>query len=161
MAKIDILKKLIREELRAVLREELPKILNERTNQNPNSYKNSVLESAKRKGSQVPLTLNTRPAARPQEAKVFHSNNPLAAMLNETATTMMQSEESAYFDVSEGQDGYSVMQNAQLDRSIPIANDATDMIRSSVPSSDVSMVQVNAVPDFNGLMDKLINKGVI
>ena len=57
MAQIDALKKLIREELRAVLREELPKLLKEVQAPAVKDPKKNLQEQVKAK---IPGTLNTK-----------------------------------------------------------------------------------------------------
>lgn len=156
MAKIDILKKLIREELRAVLREELPKILSEsKKMEAPKSYKSSILE-AKSKAKQIPGTLNTVPPPVPVFSK---STNPLADMLNETAMQLSQNE-TMYFDTSNvNANGFDIMRNAQGEAEV--VQDVNSMLVSARPSSNFDMVQINAVPDFTGLMNKMKERGEI
>ena len=58
MAKIDLLRRIIREEVEAALRKELPKIIKESLDSKPVSYKSTIENSVKSKVP--PLTLNTK-----------------------------------------------------------------------------------------------------
>jgi hypothetical protein len=156
MGKLDALRKLIREELRAVIKEELPKILNEGKRSPATSYKNSILES-RGKESNIPGTLNVE---RKPVVPKFAKDNPMAAFLNDTANSLVNSQELQYFDSSE-KDGYALMNEVSENREVGVAPNVSSMLASSRPSSAVEMVQINEVPDFTGLMSKLMSKGVI
>jgi hypothetical protein len=159
MEKISILKKIIREELRAVIKEELPKILNEKYSREdrPKNYANSILES-KEKSTKIPNTLNT--VNTPRIPK-FDSRNPMAKFLAETAESMANSDDTVYFDSSNvNANGFDLMTDNAINKT-RVVSGVGDMLRSSVPSSDPSMVQINAVPDFTNLMAKLKEKGAI
>jgi hypothetical protein len=56
-------------------------------------------------------------------------------------------------------DGYSAINN--YSQEVSSVGNVNDMLAASRPSSTHEMIQINAVPDFNGLMDKMLNKGVI
>jgi hypothetical protein len=151
---IDILRKLIREELRAVIKEELPRLLEENKKSVP-SYKESVLES---KNKKIPGTLNTSRPAPPK----FVSRDPISNILNETANSMMQSEDTFYFDSSNvTADGLGMMQNVNYNREPNVVDNVSDMLSSARPSSNIEMVQINNVPDFTDLMSRMREKGVM
>jgi hypothetical protein len=42
-----------------------------------------------------------------------------------------------------------------------VVSDVNSMISTARPSSDVSMVQINEVPDYSNLMKNLMDKGAI
>jgi hypothetical protein len=159
MSKVDALRKLIREELRVVLREELPRILNE--NRKPAgsmSYKDSILESQNKSRKPVPGTLN---AERKPVVPKFSNTNPLASFLNDTAVSMVGSQDEMYMSpVNQEVDGFSVMQNASINENVA-TSDVNGMLASARPSSAVEMVQINEVPDFTDLMTKMRAKGVM
>lgn len=159
MSKLDLLRKLIREELRVVIREELPRILNEgKKPVGSMSYKDSILESQSKPKKPVPGTLN---AQRRPEVPKFSSANPLSSFLNETAQSLVGSQEEGYFSQETQQlDGYSVFQNASINENVE-ASDVSSMISSARPSAALEMVQINEVPDFSDLMGRLREKGVI
>ena len=159
MGKVDLLRKLIREELRVVIREELPRILNEsRKPVGSVSYKDSILESQTKTRKPVPGTLN---AQRKPEVPKFSSINPLASFLNDTAQNMVGTQDEMYLDQSnQNLDGYSVMQSVGLNENAEASN-VGNMLASARPSAAVEMVQINEVPDFTDLMSKMIAKGVM
>jgi len=147
MAQIDALRKLIREELRAVIKEELPKILKEVQAPAIKDPKKALQEQVKAK---IPGTLNSQ-ASRPQIK--FDTSNPMAAFLNDTAKSMLQEDFS--------------MTSADVNPSLGFqpkevkVGSVEGMLGSSRPSSNFDMVQINEVPDFSGLMNKLKEKGQI
>jgi hypothetical protein len=159
MSKIDLLRKLIREELRVVIREELPRILNENKKQVGSiSYKDSILESQNKSRKQIPGTLNVE---RKPVAPKFSSVNPLASFLNETATSMVGTQDEMYLNpVNVESDGYSILQNSTINENTQ-ASDVSSMLATARPSAAVEMVQINEVPDFTNLMTKLKAKGAI
>jgi len=166
LAKLRIL---IREEVKNAIREEMPILIMEAM-----AKQNRLLESAKKKGLSpiqeaakpapkkptIPGTLNTRPynpAQQFQQAqKPFAGKDPMSQLLNETAVGMLNEDVGAFATADVDMDGMSFMQNIEA----PVG-DVNDMLASSRPSSAVEMVQVNAVPDFTQLMQKMMAKGVM
>jgi hypothetical protein len=153
MGKADLLRKLIREEVKKALREEMPSILKEISG---NTGK-AVIKEASKKGYDLPLTLNKTPQK--VVAPKFAPNNPLAALLNETATNMANGGEDNWPTISMDSGDVSAAEFMARD-SAPVG-DVSDMLAMSKRSGAVEMVQVNAVPDFNDLMNKMISKGVM
>lgn len=147
---LDALRKLIREEMRQVIREELPKLLVE--NRGATKYSDTFKP---KKNDQPPLTLNTR--ERKVIPPIVTGNSMLNSLLNETAAAMTPADEVhvSTMDV----DGYSLMQQS-VDENAGVGG-VGDMLQSAAPSSAVEMVQINQVPDFSELMDRMINKGVM
>jgi hypothetical protein len=144
MTKVDLLKKLIREELRSVIREELPKILSE--------VKTPVFDAKKALQEQVktkiPGTLNT------STPKPAHFNNsPMADFLNDTARSMLSEDFSMTTD-----DIHPVM--AFQPKQDKVGN-VNSMLTTARPSSNLAAVQINEVPDFTGLMSRLKERGAI
>lgn len=153
MGKADLLRKLIREEVKKALREEMPSILKEVVS----TSGKAVIKEAPRKGYDLPLTLNKEPQK--VVAPKLPSNNPLAALLNETANSMANGGDDAWPTISRDSGDVSVSEFMARD-SAPVG-DVSDMLAMSKRSGAVEMVQVNAVPDFNDLMNKMISKGVM
>jgi hypothetical protein len=146
MAKIDLLRKLIREELTYVIKQELPKLLSEVNKPAIIDYKKNLQESIK---SKIPGTLNTsRPAI-----KKFTSNNPLSALLNETATSMLNEDIHMTSDDVHPSLGFQPREAS--------VGDVNSMLSSARASSNIDAVQINEVPDFTGLMNKLKQSGQI
>ena len=144
MAKLDLLRKIIREEVRAVFQEELAGILKEAavTNRNP-----VIRESVRPTKPQVPGTLNQ--VAPRVIAPNLGMNNPLNSLLAETAQAMT---------IDDMQD---LNAEAGFDRDAPIVESVNDMFAAARGSSNLEAIQINAVPDFSGLMAKMKANGEI
>lgn len=145
MAKVDALRKLIREEVRAVFQEELAGILKEAIMVNKGQQ--PITESAAPKKSQVPGTLNTQ-RPKPMMAPVLGAGNPLNSLLAETAATMTA-------------DDYGSLGGESVERDAPIVESVGDMFASAKASSNLDAIQINAVPDFTGIMAKMKANGEI
>lgn len=146
MGQIDQLRKLIREELRAVIKEELPKLLKEVKAQPVVDPKKALQEQVK---SKIPGTLNT---ATPKQIK-FSGNNPMAAFLNDTAKNMLNED----FNMTT-MDVHPSM--AFQPKEVNVGS-VQGMLGTARPSSNIDAVQINEVPDFSGLMNKLKERGEI
>lgn len=147
MAQIDVLRKLIREELKTVLREELPKILSEAKGPIVDPKK-ALQEQVK---SKIPGTLNTASSIR--KPIKFAGNNPMAALLNDTAKNMLSED----FSMTTENVHPAMAFQPKQDR----VGDVNSMLSTARPSSNLAAVQINEVPDFSGLMSKLKEKGAI
>lgn len=150
MTKLDSLRKIIREEMRVVLKEELSKLMLE--GKKSTSYSDTFKS---KKENEVPLTLNSQP--KKVIAPKLTNNSMLNSLLNETAMGMQQTDD-LHFS-SHDVDGFSLMQRASQD-SVKTGT-VNSMLASSRPSAAHEMVQINEVPDFSDLMNKLADKGVI
>lgn len=146
MGQVDQLRKLIREELRAVLNEELPKLLSEVKKAPMMSSQKALQEQVK---SKIPMTLNTTP---PKPIK-FASNHPMAAFLNDTAQSMLNED----FSMTSG-DVHPSMAFQPKEVKVGSVN---GMLGTARASSNLDAVQINEVPDFTGLMSKLKEQGQI
>lgn len=148
MAKIDLLRKLIREEVVAAIRQELPKMLSEhKGSPQPYDTKKALQEQVK---SKIPGTLNTRQA---KPAVVFANNNPMAALLNDTAKSMIKED----FSMTTDQVHPTLAFQPREDR----VGDVQSMLTTARPSSNIDTVQINEVPDFSALMGRMKEKGQI
>lgn len=144
MAQVDLLRKLIREELRTVIREELPKILSEA--KSPISDpKKALQEQVKAK---IPGTLNTH-----KPKQVQFTGNPMAAFLNDTAKNMLSED----FSMTTENVHPALAFQPKQDK----VGDVNSMLSTARPSSNINAVQINEVPDFTGLMSRLKEKGAI
>ena len=154
VSQVDLLRKLIREEVAKAIRQEMPAILQEI--QTSSTTKQVIKESIATKKA-VPLTLNTQPV-RP---KPNFSGNPLANMLNETAMTMGDMDDMSFNTSDIGPDSIGVDPTSFFQPKQVAVGDVNGMLATARPSSDISMVQINEVPDFSDLMSKLKAKGAI
>lgn len=154
MASVDLLRKLIREEVKAVFQEELAGILKEAIVANKGTR--TVIEEQAPKKATVPGTLNTKPF-RPVAAPNLGSNNPLTSLLAETANTMANESYEGMSFTSDDAMGFGMMQT----REPAVVDSVGDMMATARASSNFDAIQINAVPDFTGLMSNLKAKGAI
>jgi len=153
-SQIDLLRKLIREEVAKAIRQEMPAILQEvRTS----STTKEVIKESKPVKKAVPLTLNTQPM---RPAANF-SGNPLASILNETAMSMVEMDDMSFTTGNIGPDSIGVDPTSFFQPKQVAVGDVNSMLSTARASSDPSMVQINEVPDFTQLMSKLKAKGAI
>jgi hypothetical protein len=152
MAKVDLLRKLIREEVKAALREELPKLINEI--KSPSTGVSNVIKEMKKQ--QFPMTLNTVDTYKKRSETQFTKSSPLNALLNETAMSMQPDDIETLSYTSDMVSPIDFFQPKEA-----TVGDVNGMLSTARPSSDISMVQINEVPDYSGLMKNLIDKGAI
>lgn len=143
MAKLDVLRKIIREEVRTVFQEELAGILKEAVIANrPQQLVNETIKPK----TQVPGTLNRQtPRLVPP---VLSPNNPLNSLLAETAMTMTAKD-------FEGFGGNAAPVET------PVVDSMNDMFASARKSSNLDAIEINAVPDFSGIMAKMKANGEV
>jgi len=140
----EIIRQIIREEITRALRTELPKIISE-------SVKPELTQT--KKTNQPPLTLNSSPMVRYEDVKFKKSSNPLTNLLNETAMSMQQDDSSMHFSTDNvGPGMHPAMAFQPKEASVGTVN---DMLATAKPSSNIDAVQINAVPDFSAIMDKM------
>ena len=151
---LELLKKLIREEVVNAIRQEMPAILKEIQS---SSSPKEVIKESKRPKMAVPATLNTQPV-RP---KPNFTGNPLANMLNETAMTMGDMDDMSFNTSDIGPSSIGIDPTSFFQPKQVAVGDVNGMLATARPSSDPSMVQINEVPDFSALMSKLKAKGAI
>jgi hypothetical protein len=153
-SQIDLLRKLIGEEVEKAIRQEMPAILQEiRTS----SSTKEVIKESKQVKKAIPGTLNTQPV-RPTPN---FSGNPLANILNETAMSMVEMDDMSFTTGNIGPDSIGVDPTSFFQPKQVAVGDVNSMLATARASSDPSMVQINEVPDFTGLMSKLKAKGAI
>lgn len=139
-----ILRQIIREELTKVLRDELPKLLSESTKK--------VMPQQKRP-DQPPMTLNSSPMVRFEDVKFKQSSNPLASLLNETAKDMLNEDTAMHFstnDVGAGMHPAMAFQPREV-----ATGGINDMLATAKASSNVDAVQINVIPDYSAMMEKM------
>jgi len=139
MANSDALRKLIREEVRAVFQQELAGILKEAIIANRGTQ--TITESVRPTGKPVvPATMN-RSIPKPI-APVLSPGNPLNSLLAETAQSMTMDE-------------FGDLNGEGVERDVPIVESVGDMFANSRGSSNLEAIQINAVPDFTHMMAKM------
>jgi hypothetical protein len=140
MAQLDALRKIIREEVRAVFQEELAGILKEAIIANKGSR--SIVESNVSQKSQIPNTLNTRPVVQKLVPPVLSPGNPLNSILAETAMSM-------------NPEDYGNLGNTGNTREAPTVESVDQMFASARKSSNLEAIEINAVPDFSHMISKM------
>jgi len=157
MANVDLLRKLIREEVKAVFQEELAGILKEAIIANKGTK--TIVESEKPKKTLIPDTLNTQ-SFRPRASPNLGNNNPLTNLLAETAQAMTNEDVSGFNFTSEDAPGFGggfMPQQAEPQ----VVDSVGGMMATARASSNFDAIQINAVPDFTELMTNLKAKGAI
>jgi hypothetical protein len=147
---------MIREEVQKALHEEMPKILRE-LKSIPES-KSSLKESTKDMYG-VPLTLNQsrkQIIQTPQNMPAFANNKALNSLLQETMLSMT-SDDADGFGYNTEQQHPGVVFQPREDR----VGSVDEMLSTARGAGNIEAVQVNVVPDFSALMDRLLEKGDI
>jgi len=156
MTKSQIFRKMIREEVQKALHDEMPKILRE-LKSIPES-KSTLKESTKDMYG-VPLTLNESKKSinqTKQNLPAYANNKALNSLLQETMLSMTSDDAAGYgFNTEEQHPG--VVFQPKEDR----VGSVDDMLATARGSGNIEAVQVNVVPDFSALMDRLLEKGDI
>jgi hypothetical protein len=143
----ELLRQIIREEVTKIIRQELPRILSE------SAYKAEESSKLIDKKGHFPLTLNSNRPPIAEQIKFKKSNNPLTNLLNETAMDMINEDSSIHFSTNDvGPGMHPAMAFQPREASVGSVN---DMLATAKPSSNVDAVQINAVPDFSAIMDKM------
>lgn len=135
MAKLDALRKIIREEVRTVFQEELTGILKEAII--ANKGKHVIAEAPK---ETFPGTLN-RTIPKPI-APILSPGNPLNNLLAETAQSMTSAD-------------YGAFGGEEVNKEIPVVESVDRMFASARKSSNLEAIEINAIPDFSGVMAKM------
>lgn len=157
MSKLNVLRKLIREEVRAAIQEQLAEILKEAITVNSAGRQRVTEIEEPKKRASIPGTLNT--SVRPIIAPQLEPNNPLSSLLSETARSMTHDDmTSLSFDSN---DAMGFAGGMPINTDVPVATSVDQMLSTARPSSNIEMVQINAVPDYTELMSNLRAKGAI
>jgi len=141
---VKLLRKVVREEVQQVVREELGLLL-----ETPEP-KRTVVET---KNSLVDSIKDSIPA-KPVTPTMFANNSILNDILNETAVNGDFRSMGSY-DSSNAQS--FGMGNPMNETAVVTSVD--QMLSTARPAGDVSQVQIDAVPDFSGLMKTMKEKG--
>lgn len=147
MSKIDLqgFRNVIREEVRKVFQEELAGILKEAVMSNRTQQ--PIVETANAK-PRVPSTLNISGAPR-LTPPVLSNGNPLNNLLAETAKSMS------------AQDFESLQGIQASNADVPVVESVNAMFNTARKSSNLEAIEINAVPDFTGLMSKMMANGEV
>jgi hypothetical protein len=139
MANLDALRRIIREEVKAVFQAELAGILKEAIMANKGQQ--TITESTRSTGKPVvPATMN-RSIPKPI-APVLSPGNPLNSLLAETAQSMTMEE-------------FGDLNGDGVERDVPVVESVGDMFANAKGRGSVEAIQINAVPDFSHMMAKM------
>jgi hypothetical protein len=141
---VKLLRKVVREEVQQVVREELGLLL-----ETPEPKK-TVVET---KNSLVDSIKDSIPA-KPVTPTMFANNSILNDILNETAVNS-DFRSMGNFDSSNAQ---TFGMGNQMNETTVVTS-VDQMLSTARPAGDVSQVQIDAVPDFSGLMKTMKEKG--
>lgn len=153
MAKIDLLRQLIREEVIKALRQELPRLLSENISSNKRGIDNVIKEIKK---SDIPITLNTVETYQKNINQKFSNNSPLDKLLKETAISMQEDEIKDFNFNTDSVNPISYFQPKEVE-----IGDVNSMLSTARASSNMETVQINQVPDYSQLMKKMLDKGAM
>lgn len=149
MSKLEVLRKLIREEVRAAIKEELTPILREIKSPVTAPITKSFTSSLK---EEVTKSKKIQPAS---------TGDPIMDLLNETKQTMTGDEYRSMInaDASMAQGFPAMMSNPA--GNTQVVESVDQMLASTRPAGDVTQVQIDTVPDFSALMGKMKSNGQI
>jgi hypothetical protein len=147
MSKLDVLRKIIREEVRGVIREELSHILKENINNNiPNKSANNSTKH------QLSKSIKN---------KIEETSDPIMNILNETRMNMTGDDYrtimNADSNMAQGFGQYSMNTNTEPN----VVQSVDQMLANAKPAGDLSQVKIDSVPDFSALMKTMKNNGQI
>jgi hypothetical protein len=147
MSKLDVLRKIIREEVRGVIREELSHILKENINNNGSTkHTNNSTKHQLSKGI---------------KNKIEETSDPIMNILNETRMNMTGDDYrtimNADSNMAQGFGQYSMSTNIEPS----VVQSVDQMLANAKPAGDLSQVKIDSVPDFSALMKTMKNNGQI
>lgn len=155
MTKSELFRKMIREEVQKAIRAEMPAILKELKSA-PLQGGPTIKEGLK-DAFGVPLTLNEPKKQAPKDKRSmpsFANNKALNGLLQETMLSMTSDDAAGFGMNAPDMHPMEVFQPKE-DK----VGGVEDMIASARGAGSIEAVQVNVVPDFSALMDKLIQSG--
>ena len=149
MSKLEVLRKLIREEVRAAIKEELTPILKEIKSPTSTPITKSFTNSLKEE------------VTRSKKIQSISTGDPIMDLLNETKQTMTGDEYKSIInaDASMAQGFPAMMSNTT--GATQVVESVDQMLANTRPASDVTQVQIDSVPDFSALMGKMKSNGQI
>jgi hypothetical protein len=166
MSKLDILRKLIREEValairvefRALLKEELLPLLKESRNI---SHEVPVQKPGKGIKPSNSLTNSISLAMESKNFKPAETGDPIANLLNETAMSMTSNEYRTMINADSSMAPNFGMIGGVAGEEPAAVGTVEQMLSTNRPVSDINQVTIDVVPDFTGLMSSLKSKGAI
>lgn len=163
MSKLDILRKIIREEVTLVIRVEFRALLKEQLV--PLLKENSIIADVTPVHRQAKGTTNlANSISAAMESKNFkpaNSGDLIADLLNETAMSMTSNEYRTMINADASMaPNFGMIGGVDGIESSAVGT-VEQMLSSNRPTSDINKVTIDVVPDFTGLMSTLKSKGAI
>ena len=153
--KVETFRKLIREEVKRAIREELPAVLNE-INETPKGVA---------KPGRAFSGLFEEMDQKIKQPVIESTGNPMLDLINETKMSMLNEGNEEWRSIgnfdSNNLNGYRAEMAVAFGGGAPTVQTVDQMVQTARPASDVSHVQINAVPDFSKMMGALKEKGKI
>jgi hypothetical protein len=165
--KLDILRKLIREEMRTVIKEELKDILTEAVIIASEPKSPSTHPISERQGvsnTTQPYT-QIKPNFKPRFSEIMAEQKPLTSTGNPILDLLNETADSGEWRSLNG--GYTAQDAVSWAGGIPsmggvntpVVSSVDQMITRQGPVRDINDVKIDVVPDFTGLMGKFKEKG--
>lgn len=166
MSKLDILRKIIREEValairvefRALLKEELMPLLKESRSI---PYEVPVQKQGKGIKPSNSLTNSIALAMENTNLKPVDSGDPITNLLNETAMSMTSNEYRTMINADSSMAPTFGMIGGMGGEDVAPVGTVEQMLSTNRPTTDINQVSIDVVPDFTGLMSSLKSKGAI
>lgn len=166
MSKLDILRKLIREEVALAVRVEFKALLKEELLPLLQEGRTVVQESQTKKAANAirPSTSMTNAISNAMESKKLapkETGNPIADLLNETAMSMTSEEYRTAFVADSSMAPHFDKIGGGFAEPTPAVGTVEQMLSTARPTTDINQVNIDVVPDFTALMGTLKSKGAI
>lgn len=165
--KLDILRKLIREEMRTVIKEELKEILTEAVIIASEPKPSSIHSIPERQGISNTIQPYTqiKPNSKPRFSEIMAEQKPLISTGNPILDLLNETADSGEWRTLNG--GYTAQDAVSWAGGIPsmggvntpVVSSVDQMITRQGPVRDINDVKIDVVPDFTGLMNKFKEKG--
>jgi len=163
MSKLDILRKIIREEVtfamrvefKALLKEELLPLLKENRNISNTVPVHKPVKGPTNLANSISAAMDSR------NFKPASSGDPIADLLNETAMSMTSNEYRTMINADASMAPNFGMIGGVDGVETAAVGTVEQMLSSNRPTTDINQVTIDVVPDFTGLMNTLKSKGAI
>lgn len=141
MSKLEVLRKIIKEEVKLAIREELSPLLKEIKNHIKPNVNSTYTKTLKEE-----LTRS--------KTNIKKSNSSILDILNETKESMTGDEYKTIINANSNMaQGFPLLGNTGTIP--PVVENVNQMIANATPTTDINRVQIDTVPDFSALMSKM------
>jgi hypothetical protein len=141
MSKLEVLRKIIKEEVKLAIREELSPLLKEIKNHIKPNVNSAYTKTLKEEFTQP-------------KKNITRGNSSILDILNETKESMVGDEYKTMINANSSMaQGFPLMGNNRIIP--PVVENVNQMIANATPTTDINKVQIDTVPDFSALMNKM------